>query len=111
LQIETHSSIVGFGLQPSLVARTWRGWTPADRAAPYERFLQEHVLPVYADAEGNRGAYVLSRPSADGIEFMVLSLWDSGQSADAGLTLVSPRDDRYLVGRETIGGTWGAEAA
>jgi len=94
-----------------MTARTWRGWTPADRAAPYERILREHVLPEYAAAPGNRGAYVLSRPSADGVEFMILSLWDSGDAADAGLAAVSPRDDRYLVGRETIGGTWEAEAA
>ncbi len=93
-----------------MIARTWRGWTAADTADLYERHLNEAVIPGYVSAPGNLGAYVLRRPSADGVEFMILGLWDSAELADAALASVSPDEPRYLVGRETIAKQWEAAA-
>ena len=60
-----------------MITRVWRGKTSAEKADGYERFLKETAYPDYGDVEGNRGWILLRQPSADTVEFMFVSFWDS----------------------------------
>jgi hypothetical protein len=61
-----------------MVTRVWRGWTAtAADANAYERLLRGEILPGIHRAPAFRGATVLRRDVEDGIEFLVLTRWDS----------------------------------
>jgi heme-degrading monooxygenase HmoA len=60
-----------------VIARCWTGETSPDRAADYVRHVKTKVLPVLADIEGHRGAYVLERVQGDRAEILVITLWES----------------------------------
>ena len=90
-----------------MIARMWRGWTAADRAADYVRYLSRTGVHDLGATPGNRGVYVLHRPVEDGREeFVVLSLWDSRESIsafagdDIDVARFYPEDDDFLVQRE-----------
>lgn len=60
-----------------MIARIWRGLATAERADEYVRHLQQSVIPELSRIEGFRGVYLLRRASADDVEFVVLTLWES----------------------------------
>jgi heme-degrading monooxygenase HmoA len=60
-----------------VIARLWRGSTTGDRANDYVAHLQQAVLPELCRIEGYRGAYILRRDVHDGVEFTVMTLWES----------------------------------
>ena len=61
-----------------MVARLWRGWAKnAADADAYEELLQARILPELRGVDGHRGAYVLRRDVEDGVEFVVMTLFDS----------------------------------
>jgi hypothetical protein len=61
-----------------MVTRVWRGWTAtAADADAYERLLRAEILPGIHRVPAFRGATVLRRDIEDGIEFLVLTRWDS----------------------------------
>jgi heme-degrading monooxygenase HmoA len=60
-----------------VIARSWAGETSPERAPDYLRHLRAKVLPVLADIEGYRGAYVLERATDGRIEIVVMTLWES----------------------------------
>jgi antibiotic biosynthesis monooxygenase (ABM) superfamily enzyme len=55
----------------------WRGWTSAENADAYERFLLEELFPAMRDIPGFRGAEVLRRPDGDEIAFVTLTRFES----------------------------------
>ena len=63
-----------------MIARSWTGETSSERAPEYLRHLKAKVLPVLADIEGYRGAYVLERVSGDRAEILVVTLWESSEA-------------------------------
>jgi heme-degrading monooxygenase HmoA len=63
-----------------MIVRVWRGKTSAAKAEGYRTFLREMAYPDYGEAPGNRGWMLLSRTSAQSVEFMFVSLWDSMQA-------------------------------
>jgi hypothetical protein len=60
-----------------VIARIWNGTTMRGNAGAYVAHLREHTFPQLATIAGHRGGYVLSRARADGVEFTVITLWDS----------------------------------
>jgi hypothetical protein len=40
-----------------MIARLWRGATPADQADDYERYVEETGIRAYRATPGNRGAW------------------------------------------------------
>ncbi len=89
-----------------MIARIWRGRTPAARADAYVSYLLETGVKDYAAVPGNRGVRVLRRLAGDEAEFLVVSFWDSHDAvrAFAGPTIDDavyyPADDEYLLARE-----------
>jgi len=64
----------------AMIVRVWRGRTSVAKAEAYKTFLREMAHPDYGEAEGNRGWMLLTRPAAETVEFMFVSLWDSMQA-------------------------------
>ena len=61
-----------------MVTRVWRGWTAtAADADAYERLLRGEILPGIHRVPAFRGATVLRRDVEGGVEFVVLTRWDS----------------------------------
>jgi hypothetical protein len=61
----------------AMIARVWHGVAPATKASDHSAYIQQELLERYLKAPGNQGAFVLSRMRDGGMEFMVLSLWES----------------------------------
>lgn len=59
-----------------MIARIWRGRTPAARAPDYLRLMHEVALPDYRIVPGNLGAWCLHRDVDDGVEFTMLTFWE-----------------------------------
>ena len=90
-----------------MIARMWRGWTAADRAAQYVAYLESTGVRDLRATPGNRAVYVLHRPVEDEREeFVVLSLWESRESIvafagqDIDVARFYPEDDDFLIERE-----------
>jgi len=80
-----------------VIFRIWRGWTKsAGGADAYEALLQTKILPEFQGIDGHEGAYVLRRRVEGGVEFMVLTMFDSMDAvrafagADPGVANISP---------------------
>jgi heme-degrading monooxygenase HmoA len=52
----------------------------AANADAYQRHVTTNVFPSLSAIAGHRGAYVLRRTTADQVEFLVITLWDSMDS-------------------------------
>jgi uncharacterized protein len=76
------------------VLRLWRGRATAAKAADYARHASETVFPEVHSLPGHRGAYLLRRPVGSGVEFTVLTLWDS---MDAVRGFAGPDPERAVV--------------
>lgn len=60
-----------------MITRLWRGWTPADNAGAYERFLLDQLFPSMRGIAGFLGAHVLRRPDGAEVAFVVLTRFQS----------------------------------
>jgi antibiotic biosynthesis monooxygenase (ABM) superfamily enzyme len=60
-----------------VIARLWHGWTSRENAAPYERFLREHMFPSMQSVPGFRGAELLRRDDGDEIAFVTITRFES----------------------------------
>ena len=61
-----------------MIARVWHGTTGGPvEAGRYEAHLKKTVIPELASIAGHRGVYVMKRPGEGGIDFMVVTLWES----------------------------------
>lgn len=60
-----------------MIARLWRGFAAREKANDYVEHFQHAVLPELIQIDGYRGAYVLRRNLNDGVEFTVMTLWES----------------------------------
>jgi heme-degrading monooxygenase HmoA len=89
-----------------MIARTWHGRVPADKADAYYAYLRRTGLADYAATPGNRGVSVLRRTDGAVTHFLLLTLWDSIEAIQvfAGpeyeLAQYYPEDDDYLLERE-----------
>ena len=62
---------------PSPVLRLWKGRSTLEKADAYIRHATENVFPQLGSIPGQRGAQLLRRSVANGIEFLVLTFWES----------------------------------
>jgi antibiotic biosynthesis monooxygenase (ABM) superfamily enzyme len=60
-----------------VITRLWRGWTSAENADPYERFLLEELYPSMRGITGFRGADVLRRQEGGDVAFVTLTRFES----------------------------------
>lgn len=89
-----------------MIARIWRGHTPAEKAEAYSDYLERTGLVDYRATPGNRGVFVLRDIRGGTAEFLLLTLWDSWEAIrafagpDPEKARYYPEDDQYLLGRE-----------
>ena len=89
-----------------MIARIWRGRTPAAKADAYHAYLRATGLKEYAETPGNLGVYALRRIEGDVAEFLLLTLWESREAVrafagdDPERPVYYPEDDEYLLERE-----------
>jgi heme-degrading monooxygenase HmoA len=61
----------------TLIARIWRGQTPAAVADEYSKYLRREGVRAIARIPGNRGVQMLRSVGDEVADFQVLSYWDS----------------------------------
>lgn len=89
-----------------MIARIWRGHTPAAKADAYSQYLARTGLADYRSTPGNRGVFALRRVDRETAEFLLVTLWDSLDAVrsfagqDVEKARYYPEDDEYLLGRE-----------
>ena len=89
-----------------MIARLWRGRTPAAKADEYAVFLQRTGLAGYRATPGNRGVLALRRLEGAEAEFLLISLWESLESIrqfagpDVEKAFYYPEDDSFLIEKE-----------
>lgn len=86
-----------------MIARTWHGAVPAEKADAYHDYLLETGVPDSRRTLGNRGVYVLRRTDGDTAHFFFLTLWDSLEAIrafagdDVERARYYPEDAEYLL--------------
>lgn len=86
-----------------MIARTWHGAVPAEKADDYHDYLLETGVPDYRRTPGNRGVYVFQRAEDDVVHFLLLTLWDSLDAIrtfagdDVERARYYPKDEDYLL--------------
>ena len=60
-----------------MIARTWHGAVPVEKADAYYAYLEKTGIADCQKTPGNLGAYVLRRSDGNTVHFLFLSLWDS----------------------------------
>jgi heme-degrading monooxygenase HmoA len=58
-----------------MISRQWRGLARPSEAQNYVEHLRTDTLPGLRELPGFINASILSRPSGDGIEFLVVTQW------------------------------------
>jgi antibiotic biosynthesis monooxygenase (ABM) superfamily enzyme len=66
-----------------MITRLWRGWTTADNADDYERFLLDELFPSMRGIPGFDGATVLRRAEGAEVGFITLTRFESLESVRA----------------------------
>ena len=60
-----------------MIASTWHGRVPAEKADAYQSFLERTGLADYARTSGYRGVLVLRHTEREVTHFTLTSFWDS----------------------------------
>ena len=87
-----------------MILRMWKGQSTAESSGEYIGHATRTVFPKLREIEGHRGAYLLRRSIKGGVEFIVLTLWDSMEAvhkfagADADEAVVEPEAQSALSG-------------
>ena len=89
-----------------MIARSWHGRVPAEKADAYYAYLLRTGLADYAATPGNRGVHVLRRTEGAVAHFLLLTFWESLADVrafagpDHERARYYPEDDEYLLERE-----------
>jgi len=79
-----------------MIARVWRGSAFSEKAEEYVNHLRTSVLPALRQIEGFQGVTLMRQDSSQGVEFIVLTLWESMDAirtfagANAEVAVVAP---------------------
>ena len=60
-----------------MIVREWRALATKANAETYIRFFGQTVGPILKTVAGNRGAWLMHRDVAEGVELVALTLWES----------------------------------
>ncbi len=60
-----------------MILRMWKARSTPKQAAAYIEHATKTVFPKVRNIKGHRGDYLLRRELEDGVELVVLTLWDS----------------------------------
>ena len=60
-----------------MISRQWRGLAHPKRAHDYIKHLRTETFPALREIPGFVDASILSRPFGAGIEFLIITKWDS----------------------------------
>ena len=60
-----------------MISRQWRGLARANQAQNYVKHLRNCTFPMLRGIPGFVDASILLRPVANGVEFLVITQWDS----------------------------------
>jgi heme-degrading monooxygenase HmoA len=60
-----------------MIARYWRGVAHAGRAREYEQHLRAETFPSLGQIDGFVDAAILRRTVATGVEFLIVTRWQS----------------------------------
>lgn len=60
-----------------MIARLWSAQATPAHAPGYVEHLRDHVLPATRAVEGYAGAMLLERETAETVELIVVTLWES----------------------------------
>jgi heme-degrading monooxygenase HmoA len=60
-----------------MIARHWRGLAKADRADDYVAHLRQSTFPAIQKLKGFVSASILRRPADAGVEFLIVTNWES----------------------------------
>jgi len=60
-----------------MISRQWRGLAHANQAQNYVEHLLRHTFPALRKIPGFVDASILSRTVAKGVEFLIVTRWDS----------------------------------
>jgi heme-degrading monooxygenase HmoA len=66
-----------------VILRIWRGHALAANASAYFHHVTGHVFPGLTKLPGHRGASVLRREADGGVEFVVITRWESLEAVRA----------------------------
>lgn len=85
-----------------MIARHWKGIARRERAEDYVRYLQEATFPKLSDMDGFLYAAILKKETNRGIEFLVISHWQSIEairqfSGDAQVAVVPPEIQAMML--------------
>lgn len=60
-----------------MISRNWRGTARPEEADNYIAHLRQDTFPKLSELEGFISASILRRPTAQGVEFLIVTLWQS----------------------------------
>jgi len=86
-----------------MIARTWHGAVPIEKADSYHTYLLQTGVPDYQKTPGNRGVYVFRRTDDTTAHFLLLTLWDDIDAIrafagnDVERARYYPEDEEYLL--------------
>ena len=60
-----------------MISRNWRGIAKLEEADNYVRHLQRETFPELSRIAGFISASILRRPASGGIEFLIVTTWQS----------------------------------
>ena len=63
-----------------MISRQWRGLAHANQAQNYVKHLRNHTFPTLREIPGFVDASILLRPVENGVEFLIVTQWDSLQA-------------------------------
>lgn len=66
-----------------MISRQWRGLARASSAESYVHHLQLETFPAIAQLPGFIAASILRRVLPEGVEFLIVTQWDSLESIQA----------------------------
>lgn len=86
-----------------MIVRVWRGRVAAQNEKAYIQHLTRRVFPAFRTIEGFLGGSLLKEPRADGVEFMVITRWESMDAVrkfaapDVTKAVVEPAAEEILI--------------
>ena len=86
-----------------MIARTWRGLTPAAKADEYLNYLERTGIKDIRATPGNKGVFVFRRVVGGEAEFLMMTLWESMEAIkkfagdDPERAVYYPEDEQFLL--------------